>query len=147
MPDIRVEPVDALHPGLERLREAAVQEGFRFLERLAEEWASGANRFGADGEALRGAFRAGRLTGVCGLNRDPYLAGRERVGRLRHLYVLPGERRRGTAGLLVRDLLADARAHFDVVRLRTATPDAAAFYAALGFTPVAEPAATHRLVL
>lgn len=39
------------------LRKRAAQEGFRFLDRLAEEYQSGANRFDGPGEALFGVYR------------------------------------------------------------------------------------------
>src|SRR5207249_6785208 len=68
--------------------------GLRLVRRLADEWATGANRFDRPGEILFGAFIDGRLVGVGGLNIDPY-AGDERVGRLRHLYVLSAFRRMG----------------------------------------------------
>ena len=52
-----------------------------------EEWRTGTNRFDRPDEALFGAWAKGQLVGVCGLNIDPY-RGDDRVGRVRHLYVL-----------------------------------------------------------
>src|SRR5215470_17388898 len=79
---------------LQQLRAESSQEGFRFMERLCEEWLSGANRFDAPGEALFLGFADGAVVGVCGLSRDPY-AHDARTGRVRRLYVLPAHRRSG----------------------------------------------------
>ena len=106
------------------------------------EWQSGANRFGLSDERLAGALDGDDLVGVCGLNRDPY-AGAPDVGRLRHLFVAPASRRRGVAFALVEDLLASACRTFRVVRLRTGTPEATAFYAERGFVPVVNGTASH----
>ena len=43
--------------------------------------------------------------------------------------------------------LAHAASHFTLIRLRTFSPDAAAFYARLGFQPTGEADATHILPL
>lgn len=106
--------------------------GLRLVRRLTEEWASGVNRFDRPGEILFGAFIDGRLVGVCGLNVDPY-AGNERVGRVRHLYVLSPFRRRGIGRQLVERVIQAARGRFDAVRLRTNDAAAARLYEALGF--------------
>jgi hypothetical protein len=71
------------------------QDGWRFVRRLAEEWADGTNRFDRPGEALLAAWMDGALIGVCGLNVDPY-AGEPTIGRVRRLYVLRRLRGRGS---------------------------------------------------
>lgn len=135
------------HDDLERLMEASVREGFRFLARLRDELASGANRFDGEGEVLLGAFRSEELIAVGGLNRDPY-GGGPRAGRVRHLYVLPSARRTGAGRALVRELVRRAGPWFDQLVLRTDTVEAARFYEALGFRPEREiERATHRLPL
>jgi GNAT superfamily N-acetyltransferase len=106
----------------------------RIVRRLVEEWGSGANRFDRPGEALFGARGAGPLLGVCGLNIDPY-AGQERVGRVRHLYVLSTSRRMGVGQQLVLRVIQAAHGRFDELRLRTNNPAAARLYEALGFGP------------
>ena len=138
----RIEALAHLHPGLDVLRTEAEDEGFRFMGRLVAEWRSGVNRFDGPGEVLLGAFRGAELLAVCGLNRDPYAAG-EGVGRLRHLYVRVAERRRGLASALVRAALERAGSAFHSVRLRTGTPEAASFYATLGFVAVEAEGASH----
>jgi GNAT superfamily N-acetyltransferase len=122
--------------------------GSRFVRRLAEEWATGVNRFDRPGEVLFGAWIDEQLVGVCGLNVDPYGA-EDRVGRVRHLYVLSAFRRLGVGRRLVTEVLVAARGRFDIVRLRTTNPSAARLYEALGFRPSGEAggAATHVMEL
>jgi len=104
------------------------------VRRLVEEWGNGANRFDRPEEALFGARDAGRLVGVCGLNVDPY-TGHERIGRVRHLYILSAFRRRGMGQQLVLRVIQAAHGRFDDLRLRTNNPAAARLYEALGFRP------------
>ena len=116
---------------------ASEAEGFRFVRRVANEWASAANRFDDPGEALLGGFVDGRLVGICGLSRDPYLSD-PTVARLRNLYVLPAYRGRGIGAALALRVIALAGASFRMLRLRAATPEAAALYVRLGFTATAD---------
>jgi GNAT superfamily N-acetyltransferase len=139
-------PLRELPPGIEALCAEAAGEGFRFMRRLVAEWRDGTNRFDRAGEVLLGAFDGGALVGLCGLNRDPY-AAEEGIGRLRHLYVLPSLRRRGVASSLVGHLLGQAGRAFHTLRLRTDTPEAAAFYARHGFLPVRSADASHSRAL
>ena len=108
------------------------QAGWRFVRRLAEEWAGGRNRFDRPGEALFAGLIDGRMIGVCGLNVDPY-AAEGRVGRVRHLYVLSAYRQHGVGRQLVGEIIATARGAFDTLRLRTENPAAARLYERLGF--------------
>jgi len=71
--DLPSESIDALVAESE-------QAGWRFMRRLAEEWASGANRFDGAGEGFFAALIGGRVVGVCGLNVDPYTVA-QAVGR------------------------------------------------------------------
>jgi predicted adenylyl cyclase CyaB len=86
--------------------------GSRIVRRAVDQWADGTNRFDRPGEALFAASLAGRLVGVCGLNVDPY-AGDDRVGRVRHLYVLTSCRRRGVGRQLVAHVIDSAGDRFD----------------------------------
>jgi len=108
--------------------------GSRIIRRLVEEWGNGANRFDRPGEVLFGARGTGRLIGICGLNHDPY-AGDERIGRVRHLYVLSTSRRKGMGQQLVLHVIQAAQGRFDELRLRTNNPAAARLYEELGFRP------------
>lgn len=119
------------------LLETSEAEGFRFVRRVVTEWESGANRFTKSGEALIGAFVDGRLVAICGLSRDPYLSD-DTVGRLRNLYVLPEHRGREIGATLTRRVIELAQRSFRILRLRAATPRAAALYERLGFTATDE---------
>jgi GNAT superfamily N-acetyltransferase len=123
------------------------QEGWRFLRRLADEWAAGTNRFDRPGEAPLAAWVDGGLVGVCGLNADPY-AGDPTIGRVRRLYVLRAFRGRGVGRLLVEAVLQSARPWFRLLRVRTENAAAGRLYERLGFVPAVGVAdCTHTLVL
>jgi GNAT superfamily N-acetyltransferase len=143
---IRITPLTTLNAAIEPLLVEAEQQGFEFMRRLVEDWASGANRFNRRGECILGAFSDGQLLGVAGLNRDPYVDA-DGVGRLRHLYVLASARRLGVGSLLVHHILQDAERSFRVVRLRTTTAAAAAFYLRLGFASTDEKTASHVIII
>ena len=124
------------------LLDEAPREGGPFLLRLRDEWASGANRFDGDGEALFGAFADRRLIAVGGLSRDPWEPA---LGRLRHLYVLRAWRGRGAGRALCGRIIEEARGRFGIVRLRTRATEAIALYESLGFVPCPSEHETHRL--
>jgi GNAT superfamily N-acetyltransferase len=136
-------PVDAFSP----LVAKSEREGWRFVRRLADEWAAGTNRFDRPGEALLAAWVDGALVGVCGLNADPY-AGDPATGRIRRLYVLKAFRGRGVGQRLVQAALQLARTSFRSLRVRTESAAAGRFYERLGFMPaVGVSDCTHMLVL
>jgi GNAT superfamily N-acetyltransferase len=141
-PAFHIAPVTVLHPDIEALQLEAAAEGFRFVDKLIKDWLSAANRFDRPGELFLGAFQEGHLAGFCGLNHDHY-ADREGVGRLRHLYVRQDARRSGIGSVLVKFILDEAKDAFQVVRLRTDTPEAAEFYTKLGFKSVIDTTASH----
>ncbi len=129
---------------IEPLAVEAEKEGHHFMRRLCEEWISGSNRFDHPGEVFLGVFASGQLVGVGGINRDPY-ANADRIGRLRHVYVLAATRGLGVGSILVERLVSEAAKTFDVIRLRTTSAKAATFYERLGFNKTCEEAASHRL--
>jgi hypothetical protein len=59
----------------EVLRAEARAEGYRHLDRLADEWGSGAARFNREGEKLVAAVLDGELAGIGGLTLDPEQPG------------------------------------------------------------------------
>jgi GNAT superfamily N-acetyltransferase len=139
--------IEAFHLNvIESLVNQSAQEGFQFLQRLVDDWAAGRNRFDGKGEGLFVAQVGQQLVGIGGLNRDPY-ASDERVGRLRHLYILPTHRRQGIGRLLVQHIVAFARPHYQLIRLRTDTAAAASFYTELGFHAANQSDATHVFAL
>jgi GNAT superfamily N-acetyltransferase len=136
-------PADGIAP----LVAESEREGWRFVRRLADEWAAGANRFDRPGEALLAAWADGALAGVCGLSADPY-AGDPAIGRVRRLYVLGALRGRGVGRLLVQAVVQAARGRFRALRVRTESAAAGRLYERLGFMPVVGvPDCTHMLAL
>ena len=133
---------------------ASQAEGFGFVTRLQLELhrgdfkKSGTTLYGfMDDDSIGGQFTGDKLAGVGGLTPDPYPDAEPGTGRLRHLYVLPHFRRKQVGQRLVTAIVAEARQHYRVLRLRTTNPEAARFYEVLGFIPTAELNATHRLEL
>jgi GNAT superfamily N-acetyltransferase len=136
-------PSDALAP----LIAESEREGWRFVRRLADEWAYGTNRFDRPGEALFVARVDGSIIGICGLNADPYAAD-ETTGRVRRLYVLRAYRGKGIGSQLVRAVLAAAIGRFQRLRVRTDSLEAGELYQRLGFQRVSGVAdCTHTLQL
>jgi ribosomal protein S18 acetylase RimI-like enzyme len=122
------------------------QAGLHLVRKLVDEWRDGSNAFDRPGEAVFGARVDGRLVGVCGLNVDPY-AGDERIGRVRHLYVLNAARRLGVARALMAEIVAAARGRFGTLRLSTSNPAAARLYESLGFRAMTVSHCTHVMAL
>jgi GNAT superfamily N-acetyltransferase len=144
---VQIERLTEVPPGLFDLLVAESESaGYRLVRRLADEWASGENRFDRPGEALFAAWADGHLIGACGLNVDPYTKA-EGVGRVRHLYVLSAYRRLGVGGQLVEQVLDAARGRFQLLRLSTQNPAAAQLYERLGFERSAAADHTHLLEL
>ncbi len=139
-----VRVVDALPEDFERLRAEAEAEGFGHVERLAREWASAEQRFDGEGEALFAAFVDGELAGVGAVSREHLDPGLGAM-RMRRCYVRPAFRRQGVgrtlAGAMVQQGFACAR----VLTVNAGTPDAPAFWTAMGFAPDARNGRTHVL--
>lgn len=119
-------------PPIDRLQAESEREGFGMLTRLAQDWQSEDNRFDGPGEAFFVARMRDEIVAVGGLNIDPYTTDNT-VGRVRHVYVSPGVRRRGVGRLLVLKIIDVAIDQFEKLRLRTDTEEADRFYRALGF--------------
>ncbi|MFN8529710.1 MAG: GNAT family N-acetyltransferase [Anaerolineae bacterium] len=141
---VELNPVKLTAPtDLEPLLQTSLDEGYTFLQRLWDEYQSGLSRFDDSGAALIGVYDTQQLIAIGGIHRDPYLNQPE-IGRIQHVYVLPAYRRTGIGRRLVAALIAQARAQFTVLTLRTLTSHGDAFYQSLGFS--AEPPyadATH----
>jgi len=102
------------------------------MRRLAEEWASGANRFDGAGEAFFAALIGGRVIGVCGSTsiRIPRRRGSAGCGICISCWPIGAS---GLAGKLVSRVIETARGRFDILRLSTQNPAAAQLYERLGF--------------
>ncbi|WP_412103358.1 GNAT family N-acetyltransferase [Rossellomorea aquimaris] len=97
---------------LSQLLKESKQEGFRFIERLVDDYESAVNTFSLPGECLFGIFHEeDKLVAIGGLNTDPY-SEEDNVGRLRRFYVSREFRRSGLGRLLVRRILKEAEKHY-----------------------------------
>ena len=118
---------------LQPLLQSSLDEGYDFVQKLWDEYQSGKNRFDARGAVLLAVYRDEALIGVGGVHPDPYLPMETRAGRIRHVYVMPNERRTGVGRQLLDALIAHAQSHFTVLTLRTTTTHGDAFYREVGF--------------
>ncbi|HWL24451.1 MAG TPA: GNAT family N-acetyltransferase [Ureibacillus sp.] len=110
------------------------EEGFRFVERLLNEYQNGSNTFNHLGEGLFGVFNEeGVLVAIGGLNKDPYSNG-QNIGRLRRFYVDKEYRRNGIGSLLVKSIIDEAKRYYKILVLHTDTEQADRFYSSIGFT-------------
>jgi GNAT superfamily N-acetyltransferase len=132
----------ALPDGFDALGDAARAEGHGMLDRLARDWAAGADRYARAGEALLAARIDGALAGIGGLTHDPVLAD---ALRMRRFYVDPRFRRLGIARRLAEALLALPRGGRTLVTVNAGTAAAPAFWEALGFVPDRGGGHTHVL--
>ena len=135
--------IDDLPDGIDALLADAASEGAGNMARLAQDWASG-QRFDGDGEALLGALLAGELAGIGGLSVEP--AACERARRVRRFYVRPAFRRQGMARTLASALVQEALDQVDLLTCNAAaSPAAAPFWEAQGFSPDTSGPWTHVL--
>jgi GNAT superfamily N-acetyltransferase len=130
------------------LVEESREEGFRFLDRLVNEYKNGTNNFNKPSEALYGVYtHEGILIGIGGLNIDPYTKG-QKVGRVRRFYISKKIRRKGIGQFLLNKIVNEAKGNFDVLVLYTDTPQASQFYTSFGFLKNSlYPKATHMMKL
>ncbi|CAM4032230.1 GNAT family N-acetyltransferase [Mesobacillus thioparans] len=119
---------------LDDLLAESKEEGFRFLERLINDYKNGSNTFSHAGEGLFCAFSEdGTLMAIGGLNQDTFSNERE-VGRLRRFYVRQEYRRHGIGSLLVKRIMDEANNHYKVLVLHTDTEQGDLFYCSIGFS-------------
>jgi len=114
------------------LVEESQKAGFRFLQKLINDYSDGSNTFNKPGEALYGVYgQDGVLIAVGGININPF-SDDARIGRIRRFYVANDYRRKGIGKLLLKTLISEAKNHFQVMVLNS-TPQADAFYTSFGF--------------
>lgn len=134
MNDINIQKVLTLDTDpLNHLVEESINEGYRHLKRLVDDFETGVNTFNKQGEALFVAVKDGQIAGVCGLNQDPFSISLN-VGRVRRMYVSPAVRRSGVGRMLVNSVIAEARKNYMALVLRTDNPVADFFYRSCGFS-------------
>ncbi len=130
--------------GFDRLKQESQQEGFRFPQRLEDEWMSGINQFSKPGEGLYKAVVGNEVIAIGGINVDPYANGKA-TGRLRRFYVTKKWRGRGVGRKLLAYILAQEPLFFTTITLRTDNPAACVFYEKCGFERVLDdPFVTHQ---
>jgi GNAT superfamily N-acetyltransferase len=131
--------IDELPADFDTIRAEARAEGYRFLDRLAKDWASGAMRFDRPGEALLTAYSAGVLAAIGGITIDPIVPD---ALRMRRFYVRPVFRRTGIGREIALALLEGALQRVRVVTLNAAEKSVP-FWESLGFVPEACDGHTH----
>lgn len=128
---------------LDQLLQAATVEGVRNMAILAEQWATGANRFQRTGEALFGSMMDGALMAVGGISVEPHHPAGLRV---RRFYVHPDQRRLGLGRAVAQAVIAHGLTTTSTITCNArASAAAAPFWESLGFTPVEHPSWTHLL--
>jgi GNAT superfamily N-acetyltransferase len=135
---------DRLSEGLERLRLSAIEEGWRHLDRLAEDWNCGATRYDGDGEALLAAFEDGILKAVGAVCVEPNPAD-EPARRLRRFYVGTQFRRRHIGKTLASALMQQGWAAAPLLTVHAVRPQSVLFWEGLGFRPDARNGWSHSL--
>jgi GNAT superfamily N-acetyltransferase len=133
--------IEMLPAGFDTMRAEALAEGYRFLERLAADWDSGALRFTKAGEVLLAAYSDGVLAGIGGVTVDP---GIPEALRMRRFYIREPFRRHGIGQQLALALLAQAVGRDGPVTVNAAA-GSAPFWEALGFIRDARAGHTHLL--
>lgn len=138
-----VRVTDDLPEGFGPLQKMASDEGVRNMALLADQWASGEERF-ADPGALFAAFIDGDLAGVGGVTVQTGLD--EPAMRMRRLYVAPDFRRAGVGQALAGAMIQQGlqAAHLLVANAR-ASATAPVFWYAMDFERVDGEDFTHRM--
>jgi GNAT superfamily N-acetyltransferase len=131
--------VDELPADFKAMRREARAEGYQFLDRLANDWASGAVRFDRPGEVLFAAYSEGVLAAIGGITIDPTVP---EALRMRRFYVRPTFRRTGIGREIALALLEGALQRVRVVTLNAAVKSTP-FWENLGFVPQARDGHTH----
>jgi GNAT superfamily N-acetyltransferase len=110
-----------LNFNLDSLVKQSKEDGFRFVERLINDYKIGSNTFNHFGEGLFGVFNEeGVIVAIGGLNKDPF-SNEQYIGRLRRFYVDKEYRRNGVGSLLVKKIIEEAKRYYKILVLHTAT--------------------------
>ncbi len=140
LPSVRFQRVvEELPADFDTICVEARAEGYKFLDRLATDWASGAIRFDQPGEALLAAYSDDVLAAIGGITIDPFVPD---ALRMRRFYVRPAFRRTGIGREIAHALLERAFRTSRVVTLNAAV-DSVPFWENLGFVPQVRDGHTH----
>ncbi|KRG12596.1 hypothetical protein ACA30_18455 [Virgibacillus soli] len=134
---MQIEKVTSIEQyNLDLLIDDSLSEGYKFIQRLVDEYKTGSNKFDKKGESLYIAKLDGEVIGIGGLNIDPYHTLPD-VGRVRHLYVLRKNRGTSVGKKLLNTIITEAKKNFRTLRL-SSTDDTAAvnLYIKCGFLKV-----------
>ena len=117
-------------------------EGYRHIERLADEWIAGAMRFDREGEALIAATPSLELPGIGGLTIDPSQPG---ALCMRRFYIRAAFRRNEIGRAIAENLLARARVSRRPLSVNAGVRSEP-FWEALGFIPDLRDGHTHAIL-
>ncbi|MEJ2762963.1 GNAT family N-acetyltransferase [Photobacterium sp. MCCC 1A19761] len=138
---MEIEQIITLPQDIQGLVLESQSEGFRFLQRLIDEFDSDENRFNGPGEILLAIRDNGTLIAIGGMSNC------NGVGRLRRFYVSQLYRRAGVGRRLLKQLENYASSSFSQVVLFTDTLAAGRFYESCGYVAVHEEHLSHRKTL
>jgi GNAT superfamily N-acetyltransferase len=134
--------IDRLPAGFDDMRAEASAEGYRFVDRLSNDWKANAARFDRDGEALLAVHVSETLAAIGGITHDPVVAG---ALRMRRFYVRRSFRGQGIGRRLVEALLEYPQRAGRIVVVNAARRSSP-FWEAVGFAPDARDGHTHVLL-
>lgn len=141
--EIDIRPVTGTLPQqVHSLAIEARREGYRFLDRLIDEWSDDSNRFDRNGECLLMVFIGKVPAGIGGLTTEPRIAG---ALRIRRFYIHPSARGQGIGRMLADMLIDRARQATTLLTVHSGSEDASAFWQALGFQPCLGDGYSHLL--
>ena len=129
---------DTLPIGFTELDADAKADGHGHLTRLAAEFAQSPAIF----HAIFACHLDGELAGIGAITDEPALTSQP-TWRMRRLYVHRRFRRRNVARAIANALLQEAAENVSTVTVHAGNDDAARFWEALGFSPVAGRAWSH----
>jgi GNAT superfamily N-acetyltransferase len=136
-------PEFPLLPAVASLLVRGIADGGAFLARVSVRWHAADGPYADPRSVMLVFFDGEEAVALAGVVVDDY-AGDPRIGRLKHVYVLPSHRRRGIADAMVRICLARTEHGFRCLRLRAATAEAGRLYERHGFIHhPGEPDYTH----
>ena len=141
-PQTTIEPViECLPVDFDEILGEAKAEGYRFVERLRDEWHANVTRFDHDDETLLVARVGETLAAIGGITRDPVA---QDALRMRRFYVRCSFRGQGFGRQLVKALLEHPRRSGRTIMVN-AGGKSSPFWEALGFAPDMRDGHTHIL--